>query len=68
MKNMPLPRLDENRQLHDHLLRYCRIKEGQVWDDPQGRHRVGCLDSADLAHIKELMDGEKATPTLFIAR
>ncbi|HIJ67817.1 MAG TPA: site-specific DNA-methyltransferase [Planctomycetes bacterium] len=61
MKNLPLPRLDENRQLHDRLLRYCRLKEGQVWDDPEAGHRVGCLDSTNPAHIKELMEGKKAT-------
>ena len=61
MKNLPIPRLDENRKLHDHLLSHCRLKEGQVWDDPEAGHRVGCLDSTNPAHIKELMEGKKAT-------
>jgi len=61
MKNLPMPRLDENRELHDYLLRYCRIKEEQVWNDPAGKHKIGCLDSTNPAHIKELMDGKKAT-------
>jgi len=60
MKNLPMPRLDECRELNDHLLRYCRIKEGQVWDDPTGGHKVGCLDATNLAHVERLMGGEKA--------
>lgn len=61
MKNCPLPRIDANEQLHKHLLRYCRLTEGDIWQDPKGMHRVGCLDAADNGHIEQLMDGEKAT-------
>lgn len=61
MKNCPLPRIDANDELHKHLLHYCRLTEGDIWQDPQGTHRIGCLDAADIGHIDLLMDGEKAT-------
>jgi site-specific DNA-methyltransferase (adenine-specific) len=60
MKNNPLPRLDEATELRERLLRYCRLVPGQVWEDPQGQHRVGCLDAADPAHIGQLLGGCKA--------
>ncbi|HLY30841.1 MAG TPA: hypothetical protein VKQ36_07415 [Ktedonobacterales bacterium] len=41
MKNLTLPRLDTHPELHDSLLRYCRLKPGAIWQDPSGRHRVG---------------------------
>src|SRR5688572_6069235 len=61
MKNNPLPRLDEATELRERLLAYCRLAPGQVWEDPQGQHRVGCLDAADPAHIAQLMGGYRAT-------
>jgi hypothetical protein len=41
-------------------MRYSRIREGEIWDDPAGRHRVGCLDAAQTADVSRLMLGEKA--------
>ncbi|MDP8228766.1 MAG: site-specific DNA-methyltransferase [Candidatus Electryoneaceae bacterium] len=61
MKNHPLPRIEENPDLHHHLLQYCRLSKGEIWDDPQGKHRIGCLDAADSGDIDRLMDGDKAT-------
>lgn len=60
MTNMPLPRIDENPQLRDYLLRYCRFTEGQVWEDPAGSHRVGCLDATARDDVLRLMGGERA--------
>nr|WP_255604023.1 site-specific DNA-methyltransferase [Oscillochloris sp. ZM17-4] len=57
---MPLPRLDRSPELRQHLLRYCRIGAGEIWDDPQGRHRVGCLDAADAGQVAALMGGDLA--------
>jgi len=61
MKNLPLPRLDKHKQFHDSLLKYCRIKKGEIWEDPKGRHKVGCLDATDISHIKKLMNGREAS-------
>ncbi|MCQ3972472.1 MAG: site-specific DNA-methyltransferase [Anaerolineae bacterium] len=61
MKNIPLPRLDQHPALRKQLRPYCRLAPGQIWTDPAGRHRVGCLDAASLADINQLMTGARAT-------
>ncbi len=61
MKNNPLPRLDEERALRQRLLPHCRLKPGEIWEDPQGQHKVGCLDTADATQIGSLMNGEQAS-------
>lgn len=60
VKNLPLPRLDKNPELRNHLLQYCRLRRGDIWIDPAGRHRIGCLDAASLADSERLMGGDKA--------
>jgi site-specific DNA-methyltransferase (adenine-specific) len=64
MKHNPLPRLDTSREWWDRLLPHCRLKAGEVWDDPLGKHRVGCLDASDANAIAALVGG--AAPTLAI--
>ena len=61
MKNLPIPRLDRNPELHDYLIRYCRLNKGEVWIDPSGKHRVGCLDAASCTDIQALMGKSQAT-------
>lgn len=61
MKNQPLPRLDQHPELRADLLKYCRLAAGDIWQDPAGQHRVGCLDAANLADVSRLMDGTQAT-------
>jgi len=60
MKNRPIPRLDKNIAIRDKLLKYCRLRRGDVWEDPSGRHRVGCLDAAKSSDTTALMRGESA--------
>lgn len=36
------------------------FKPGDVWEDPQGKHRVGCFDATKEDHVSKLMSGEKA--------
>lgn len=60
MKNLPIPRLDKDSELCRRLLTYCRIKEGEIWDDPASKHRVGCLDASSDTDWRMLMRGEKA--------
>ncbi len=64
MKNNPLPRLDTSAELRERLLPYCRLKSGEIWRDPQGNHRIGCLDAADADAVAELTHGSR--PTLAI--
>lgn len=60
MKHNPLPRLDQNDRLRQKLLPFCRLSPGEIWTDPSGRHRVGCLDATQSAQIERLMAGEPA--------
>ncbi len=59
MKNNPLPRLDSDTEIREQLLPLCRIQHGQIWTDPQGKHRVACVDATDHTAIKELFGDEK---------
>jgi site-specific DNA-methyltransferase (adenine-specific) len=61
MKNFPIPRLDQNPQLHDYLIKYCRLPHGEIWIDPQGKHKIGCLDATDNKSIIALMGKAKAS-------
>ncbi|QDT29804.1 Modification methylase RsrI [Gimesia panareensis] len=64
MKNNPLPRLDEDSAVREQLLPYCRLKPGEVWQDPAGRHRVACADATNVEQVQKLVDD--ARPTLAI--
>lgn len=61
MKNEPLPRLDLDAEIRAKLLPYCRLKEGDIWEDPVAGHRIGCVDAADSVSIQTLMNGSSAT-------
>ena len=60
MNNNTLPRLDTNKQIRSKLLPYCRLFPGEVWEDKENGHRVGCLDVADPVLISRLMRDEQA--------
>lgn len=61
MKNQPLPRIDENPELQQKLLPFCRLKKGEIWEDKSGKFRVGFVDIASRSDVENLMNGEKAT-------
>lgn len=60
MENFALPRLDKDAELRLLLRPYCRIMEGEIWTDPSGRHRIGCLDASDRNSVLNLMNSQKA--------
>lgn len=60
MKNNPLPRLNENEDLRKILLTHCRLVPGEIWQDTEGAHRVGCLDAAEPEQVGQLHDGHTA--------
>ena len=60
MKNLPIPRLDLDESFRENLLPHCRLKVGEIWSDPLGRHRVGCLDATALPDIEKLMGDKRA--------
>ena len=41
--------------LREYLIPHCRLKPGEVWTDPEGRHVVGCGDAANSAFVGTLM-------------
>ena len=61
MVNFPLPRIDIDPVLHDLLLPFCRINEGEIWNDEMKKHRVGCIDSTNAAQVKKMMVNESAS-------
>ncbi|MGD0947258.1 MAG: site-specific DNA-methyltransferase [Candidatus Binatia bacterium] len=60
MQNSPLPPIDEVPQLRAVLERHCRLRRGEVWEDPGGKHRVGCLDATRWNNVQELVRGDAA--------
>ncbi|RKY93715.1 MAG: site-specific DNA-methyltransferase [Ignavibacteriae bacterium] len=61
MINAQLPRIDIDEELRALLLPYCRLKEGEAWEDPEGKHKVACVDAADKKAISEINAGNKAS-------
>src|SRR5262249_37533721 len=41
-----------------------RLKADEIWHDPEGKHRVGCLDATDAEAVTALVGG--SCPTLAI--
>ncbi len=64
MKTNPLPRLDTDDEWRRRLLPLCRLQPGDVWQDPQGIHRVGCIDATDQDAVRSLVGD--STPTLAV--
>ena len=42
------------------LQKFCRLNRGDVWHDPVGKHRIGCLDASRLDDVEQLAKGDKA--------
>ncbi|TFG59900.1 MAG: site-specific DNA-methyltransferase, partial [Spirochaetales bacterium] len=60
MEKEALPRLDTAPGIREALLPCCRLKKGEIWEDPVKGHRVGVLDAAVLTDVERIMGGEKA--------
>ena len=61
MKNFPIPRLDRNPELAAALLKHCRLRDGEVWFDPAGKHRVACQDAANAPAVADFIGSATAT-------
>jgi site-specific DNA-methyltransferase (adenine-specific) len=61
MINFPLPRLDKDEKLRGLLYKYCRLNSGDIWVDPEGVHKLGCLSASDSGQIAQLMENGKGT-------
>lgn len=60
MHNNPLPRLDRDEGIRHRLLPYCRLQYGQIWEDGESGHRVGCLDAGKAEDMERLMQADRA--------
>ena len=58
MLHHPLPRIDKDEKLSKMLLPFCRLKQGEIWEDPTGKHKVGCLDAGEKSQVN-LLFGKK---------
>lgn len=54
-----LPRLDTNPEIREKILPYCRLKTGEVWTDPEGKHKIGLLDAGISDDVKKLFRNKK---------
>jgi len=64
MLHHPLPRIDKDEKLRKLLLPFCRLKKGKIWEDPSGKHKVGCLDASDESQIKLLFGTKRAVSAI----
>jgi len=55
-----LTRLDIDDELRKKILPYCRLKKGEIWRDPKGKHKIGVLDATNPEDAKKLFGKEKA--------
>ena len=60
MATEPLPRLDSDTEIRKKLLTHCRLKPGEIWEDPVRGHKVGVLDATCPDAVSEIMGYEKA--------
>lgn len=61
MSAEPFGRLDNSPEVREKLLPYCRLKPGDIWEDPESGHRVGVLDATKLDDVQKIFGGERAT-------
>ncbi|MFC1479274.1 DNA methyltransferase [Planctomycetota bacterium] len=55
-----LERIDLNSKTRQKILPFCRLKHGEIWEDPVKGHRIGVLDAASYDDIKEIAGRKKA--------
>jgi len=46
--------------MRERLLPLCRLRRGEVWEDPVRGHRVGVLDAAEPEEVRALLAGRKS--------
>lgn len=55
-----LQRLDLHGKLKKKILPLCRLKHGEIWEDPIKGHKVGVLDATNIEDVRKIMGSEKA--------
>ena len=59
MPREPIPRLDADIEFREELLPFCRLKQGEIWEDPIKGHRVGVLDATVPHDVLRIMADRK---------
>jgi site-specific DNA-methyltransferase (adenine-specific) len=54
-----LSRLDIDKNLRKKILPHCRLKHGEIWIDPEGKHKVGVFDACNLNEVMKLFGKQK---------
>ncbi|MDP2913343.1 MAG: hypothetical protein Q8N91_04980, partial [Candidatus Omnitrophota bacterium] len=60
MTSEGLKRLDFNEELKSKLLPFCRLKYGEIWEDPVSGHKVGVLDATKEEDVRKIIGDKKA--------
>ena len=55
-----LKRLDIDERLRKKISPLCRLKKGEIWIDPKGRHKIGVLDAKSFEDTKKIFRKKKA--------
>jgi len=55
-----IPRLDSNNELKQQIIPFCRLKKGEIWEDPEKGHRVGVFDACSQEDIAKIMGSDRA--------
>jgi len=61
MSKEPFGRLDNDSEIKEKLLPYCRLSVGDIWKDPVNGHKVGVLDATQIDDVMRMFGSEKAT-------
>lgn len=61
MSSEPFGRLDNSPEIREKILPYCRLKQGEIWEDPIKGHKVGVLDATKTEDVIKIFATEKAT-------
>lgn len=54
-----LQRLDLHGELRKKILPLCRLKYGEIWEDPKKGHKVGILDATKIEDVKKITGNKK---------
>ncbi len=52
--------MDSHEELWEKILPFCRLRYGEIWEDPLRGHRVGVLDATRLEDIQRIIGNKKA--------
>jgi len=59
MQKESIGRLDTNDELRRKILPLCRLKKGEIWEDPIKGHKVGVLDATVFEDVIKIMGNER---------